>query len=733
MKTISKTSTFTLFFLLVFFIANLNAQNRVLVWADEFDQPVDFSEWNYDTGPSNDNIHYYTNRSQNLQVVDGVLKIISLEENYMGFDYTSASIRTKKSWKYGRFEALIKLPAGNGFVPAFWMLPADNIYGWWPNSGEIDIMEHPTNEVSTIYGTIHSEAYNLFDGSTPPGATIEIPDAETAFHLYAIEWTPNKIDFFVDGQKYFTFNNDQGGSATWPFDQRFYLILNLAVGGGWVGNPDENTVFPAVMEIDYVRVYQYFDDISIQGADFLSYFDSQDYSVADMDGATYSWEIPGNAEIVSGQNTNQVNVDWNYFGGDVEAKVTTAAASRTLSFPVKVSPNLLKNPGFEKGVKYWNGIVGFPAKADLSLTNNTVFYGNQSLEVDIQTLGANPWDIQCSQKNIAFQAGEDYILRFWAKTDNPSADINVALISFDPFVIYHSESIQLTNNWKEYEINYTATNTDLVDLNIDLGFQTGTCYLDNFLLTTPELLNGNQIKNGDFFDADSNWNFVTLSFAQANSSVIDGENKVSITNGGNEVWEVHLGQEGINVEQGKKYTVTFDAYAEDSRDISVLVGKNSEPWTVYHNPQTFTLSTEKQTFSYSFTMNDPSDNQARFGFDIGKSTIDLYFDNVHVSSGLNPVAITETPSLPKSTQLFQNYPNPFNPSTRIKYQLQSESDVEIIVYDLNGQEIETLIKKRQSAGTYEIKFDAGSLASGIYVYKLKTDQFVQSRKMLLLR
>ena len=731
-------SQFAIFYCLLFLLlcpTFLGAQNRILVWADEFDNSIDFSNWDFEIGFTNDNVHYYTNRPENLQINNGVLNIIALEESYMGYNYTSALLKSKTNWRYGRFEARIKLPATNGFVPAFWMLPAENSYGWWPKSGEIDIMEQPSNEVSNIYGTIHSETHNNFTGTGAVGGVTVVPDAQTDFHVYAIEWTADRIDFYVDSQNYFSFSNDYGGSATWPFDKPFYIILNLAVGGGWVGNPDSTTVFPAILEVDWVRVYQYIDDIAINGSDFNSYFSSDiSYSVPDINNATYSWEVPGNAQIVTDQNTNKIKVDWNYFGGDIKANVNTNAGNRIINFPVRVSHNLLKNSGFEKGVKYWNGISNYPAYADFSLSTNSIFNGHQSLSIDVQTLSVNSWDIQCSQKDIVLEAGKNYTLSFWAKTDNSPGDINAAIISFDPFVVYYSELINLTNNWAQYEINYTATTSDTVALNIDLGFQTGVYYLDNFLLTTPELLNGNQLKNADFFDADSNWNLTILSSAQAAGNVTDGEYEVSISNGGNDVWDIHLGQAGINIINGQEYTVSFDAYATAPRIISALVGKNSEPWTVYHAAQIFSLTTIKQTYTYSFIMNDPSDNQARFGFDIGGSGIDVYFDNIRVSSGTTPVNISEVPTGPKLFQLFQNYPNPFNPSTKIEFSLPEDvNNVTLTIYNALGQRVAELVNSKMEAGYYSYVWDAGNVVTGMYIYELRTDKFVSVKKMILLK
>ena len=153
---------------------------------------------------------------------------------------------------------------------------------------------------------------------------------------------------------------------------------------------------------------------------------------------------------------------------------------------------------------------------------------------------------------------------------------------------------------------------------------------------------------------------------------------------------------------------------------------------VYHDNQIISLTAEKQTYSYSFIINHPTDNQARFGFDLGASAFDVYFDNIRVNSGTF-VNIPETPAIPKSIQLFQNYPNPFNPSTIIKYELIVNSMVKLTVYDLSGRKIKELVNQQQGPGLHSVNFDASDLASGIYLYRLKTGSFEQSRKMLLLR
>lgn len=250
---------------------NNNDTSASLVWSDEFNYEglPDSTKWAYDVGDTcdrpngcgwgNNEKQYYTEKDlDNARVEDGHLLIEASEEQMGQMDYTSARLvtRGKYSFKYGRVEVRAQLPSGRGTWPAIWMLPAENTYGGWPKSGEIDIMEHVGYNPDSIFGTVHTEAFNHKIG-TQQGGQIMLPDAESAFHVYEIDWTAEKIDFLVDDQLYFTFHNTQEGSAEWPFDQPFYLIMNIAVGGDWGGargvDPD---IWPQKMLVDYVRVYQ---------------------------------------------------------------------------------------------------------------------------------------------------------------------------------------------------------------------------------------------------------------------------------------------------------------------------------------------------------------------------------------------------------------------------------------------------------------------------------------------
>ena len=243
-----------------------------LVWSDEFDGPngsaVDSSKWSFDIGGNgwgNNELETYTSRTANSDLEGGFLVIKALKETFKGSDnitrdYTSARLLTKNKFSqaYGRFEARIKIPYGQGLWPAFWML-GDNINtAGWPNCGEVDIMENIGKEPSIVHGTFHGPGYS---GGNGIGAPYTLPNGQKFsddFHTFAVEWEPNVVRFYVDGFLYKTITSadQQLAGKTWVFDHPFFIILNVAVGGGWPGNPDTTTVFPQQMLVDYVRVYQ---------------------------------------------------------------------------------------------------------------------------------------------------------------------------------------------------------------------------------------------------------------------------------------------------------------------------------------------------------------------------------------------------------------------------------------------------------------------------------------------
>lgn len=230
----------------------------VLVWQDEFEgDALDPTNWTFDIGGhgwGNNELQAYTDRPENVRVEDGLLIIEARAEPFVRRNYTSGRIKTQglREWTYGRFEARMQLPYGNGIWPAFWMLGADIAQTPWPACGEIDIMEHIGREPTRIYGTVHGPGYS---GSGGVGHYTTVADVSEAFHVYAVEWEPEEIRWYVDEQQYFRVT-PESVRGTWVFDHPFFLLLNLAVGGNWPGPPDDTTVFPQFLKVDYVRVYQ---------------------------------------------------------------------------------------------------------------------------------------------------------------------------------------------------------------------------------------------------------------------------------------------------------------------------------------------------------------------------------------------------------------------------------------------------------------------------------------------
>ncbi len=237
---------------------------KKLTWSDEFNYTglPDSTKWSYETGGKgwgNNELQYYTSADPlTAKVANGSLHITARKQQMDGRNYTSARLVTaeKASWKYGRIEIRAKLPKGRGLWPAIWMLGENCKVAGWPDCGEIDIMEHVGYEKDTILGTIHTGKYNHIIG-TQKGKKIFIDRPYEDFHVYSIDWTPEKIDFLLDGKVYYNVVNEHKTTGEWPFDQPFYLILNIAVGGNLGGKKGiDETIFPAAMEVDYVRVYQ---------------------------------------------------------------------------------------------------------------------------------------------------------------------------------------------------------------------------------------------------------------------------------------------------------------------------------------------------------------------------------------------------------------------------------------------------------------------------------------------
>ncbi len=239
-----------------------------MVWNDEFDgNTLNLDDWTYELGdgcPSlcgwgNNEEQYYTSQSDNIYFLDGKLIIEAKQETFGGKSYTSTRIKTegKQFFKFGRIDIRAKLPEGRGIWPALWMLPNEWVYGGWPTSGEIDIMEMVGHQASTVHGTAHwgpatGNSINSGNARSLSGGAKYIDE----FHVFSIEWEENSIKWYVDDVLYHELTNASVGSNIYPFNENFFFLFNVAVGGNWPGSPDSSTTFPQRMIVDYIRVFQ---------------------------------------------------------------------------------------------------------------------------------------------------------------------------------------------------------------------------------------------------------------------------------------------------------------------------------------------------------------------------------------------------------------------------------------------------------------------------------------------
>jgi beta-glucanase (GH16 family) len=332
---------FAIFLVLVCYSGFAQESYIDMVWSDEFNTngPPDAANWGYDLGSGqngwgNNEVQSYTNNSQNVRVENGFLIIQALKN---GSEWTSARVKSqgKKNFTYGRIVWRAKLPPGSGTWPALWLLGENITTAGWPAGGEIDVMEHVGKWPGMVQSAIHTPS--SFGNTINKGSTT-ISTFNTDFHLYELLWTPEKLAFFVDGQNYYTYNPPTKNASNWPFNTPFFLIMNVAMGGGLGSDPQfetggmrngiDPTLTQAKMEIDYVRVYQPFTTLKLEGPNIVQKNQTDiTFKSSTVDGATYQWTVPTGAVIVSGQGTSSINVNWGSTEGNVKVIATINGAT----------------------------------------------------------------------------------------------------------------------------------------------------------------------------------------------------------------------------------------------------------------------------------------------------------------------------------------------------------------------------------------------------------------------
>ena len=323
----------------------LKGQCYELYWAEEFNYTGFPSEefWTHQVdgnGGGNNELQYYKeNDADNAWVENGILTITAIKENFGGREYTSARIDTDKKFEfqYGKAEARMRLPYGQGLWAAFWAMGDYDKLGW-PRCGEIDIMEMigGSGKDNTVHGTLHW--YEGGHASYGLPYTLASGIFADEYHVFSMEWTPGAIRIFMDGTQYFVM--DITGAGKSEYHAPFFILLNLAVGGNWPGSPDGSTVFPQKMEVDYVRVYKLGSEIEIEGEKEIAELTEHKFSLPYSETWTYEWTVPGDAEIISGQGTEEITVNWGCTNGEVNCTLTGDCGTYEVTHPLTVNTEL---------------------------------------------------------------------------------------------------------------------------------------------------------------------------------------------------------------------------------------------------------------------------------------------------------------------------------------------------------------------------------------------------------
>ena len=568
-----------------------------LIWMDDFDgTALNTEDWNYEyhePGWVNNELQAYVDSPKNIYVKDGklVIQAIKTVDENGKVSYTSGRVNTqyKHDYKYGRFEARAKVPSGKGFLPAFWMMPTDeSFYGQWPKCGEIDIMEVLGDNLTTSHGTLHfGEPHTQSQGSYK----LIKGDFSSEFHVFACEWEPGEIRFYVDGNLFHTekdwFTKRPGyGEIAYPapYDQPFYMILNLAVGGDWPGNPEPDAVFAdnAQLVVDYVKVYQK---------------DSYDENVVK----------PEKEEVVLGKPDETGNFVRN---SDFSAKESLTDADD------------------------WQFMLAGEGKATAEISEN-------ALHIVTTNAGALDYSVQVVQAKQSLEKGYQYRLSFDAYADEARTIITGITAPDLNYSRYMTDTkVDLTNVSEKYSFTFDMTSDSdangRVEFNLGNQGSTATVHITNVRLEKvctieiPQeektvLPDGNYVYNGefqqgadrlDYWEVKNNCDGATIVVTNDNGN---RELKVTVPATVKSLDEVQIIQEPIAISSGKTYVLTFDAYADSRKNIKTVVsGKTFES----------ELSTDKTTYRYVFETPDDMKGAA-LTFQLGVSGT-VYVDNVRI-------------------------------------------------------------------------------------------------------
>ena len=499
--------------------------------------------------------------------------------------------------------------------------------------------------------------------------------------------------------------------------------------------------------------------------DFGTTLSSLSLQITNRGGGTLNWQVAENpnkpwiSSINPASGTNNgtvtVTVDRSQLSGNSDTGtllVTSNGGTQTIPVQIskEISGNLVINGDFSDGDTGWEFKVFESAQATGSVVNGEYF-------VSITNGGTENWHIQLSQSGLLIENGKKYMVSFEAYTTGSRTIMTVLNKGWEgEWIGYNLQSFALTMEKRKYKYEFKMnhpTDQNAV-FNFDVGNSTENVYIDNVVIR-EKVITGN-LTNGDFSNGDEYWLTWISPEASAYGSVQNGEYILSIDNGGNVSWYVQLIQTDLFIEKGKKYTLSFDAYAQGPRTIGVSVQHNGEPWTIYHSQWDLKLTSVWQTYRSAFTMNDSTDLESRLMFECGLSALDVHFDNIVLKEAdsnepINqnifdkPLTNEAEAALPTAYGLLQSHPNPFNLETTIGYHLSQPAEVVLTIYNSQGHEVRRLVHHNHAAGIHFTRWDGRDetgqvVASGLYFYRLEArpteasqPPFVEMKKMILMK
>ncbi len=320
-----------------------------LRWSDEFNgNSLDTNNWEVQLGDGcpdlcgwgNNELEWY--KKEAIEVKNGYLNIKAKKEITGNSTYSSGRMRSLNKFDFtcGSVKVSAKLPRGKAYWPAVWFLPSDNFWGKWPLSGEIDLLEGKGQEPQTVYGTIHYGAYAPNNKYATSSYTLSQGNFTDYFHEFELNWSKDTIKWLVDGVLYASKDRSMVKDFSWPFDRDFHCLINLAVGGNFLGYPDATTPDSASLVVDYIRVYQDLENMVISGpSDLMKNAWQSEFYVPQLTGATYNWELPQSATLISGSGSNRVKVKWGNKTDSLKVNIQYNGKNKTLYKPVSVTPD----------------------------------------------------------------------------------------------------------------------------------------------------------------------------------------------------------------------------------------------------------------------------------------------------------------------------------------------------------------------------------------------------------